>query len=202
MTTPHRLILALAAVITIPALHAQQIAFTWDDLPAHSALPQGETRVEIGHRLINAMKAEHMPPVYGFVNGVQLEREPDSEPMLKDWRDAGFQLGNHGWSHMNLNTSSVADWEADVLKNESVLEKYAQGGDWHWLRFPFLAEGNTPEKRAEVRRFLAERHYRIAGVTMSFGDYMSNEPYARCVAKNGQAAIAKLESSYLDAAMQ
>src|SRR5260370_16273942 len=35
---------------------------------------------------------------------------------------------------------------------------------------------------------------------MSFGDYLWNEPYARCAAKNDTAAIAQLESSYLDAA--
>lgn len=179
---------------------AQQIAFTWDDLPAHSALPRGETRVEIGRRLIVAMKAEHLPPVYGFVNGVATEREPASAPMLKEWREAGFQLGNHTWSHMNLNTSTAAAWEEDLLKNEPVLREYAAGGDWHWLRYPFLAEGDTPEKRAEIRRFLAEHGYKIAAVTMSFGDYMWNEPYGRCMAKSDLAAIAELESSYLDAA--
>ena len=178
--------------------NAQQIAFTWDDLPAHSALPPGETRVEIGRKLIQAMKDEHLPPVYGFVNGVQLEREPASAPMLKDWRDAGFQLGNHGWSHMNLNTSSAAEWEQDVLSNEPVLQQNA--GDWHWMRFPFLAEGDTPEKRAETRNFLAARRYRIAAVTMSFGDYMWNEPYARCVAKNDTESIARLETTFLEAA--
>jgi peptidoglycan-N-acetylglucosamine deacetylase len=182
--------------------NAQQIAFTWDDVPAHIALPANETRVEIGKKLIDAMKAEHMTSVYGFVNGVAMEREPASEPMMKDWRDAGFPLGNHAWSHMNLNTAALADWEADVLKNEPVLEKYAAGSDWHWLRFPYLAEGDTPEKRTAARKFLAEHHYRIAAVTMSFGDYMWNEPYARCVAKNDEAAIAQLESSYLDAAAQ
>lgn len=179
---------------------AQQIAFTWDDLPAHSALPQGETRVEIGHKLIDAMKAAHMPPVYGFVNAVALEREPASAPMLKDWRDAGFLLGNHTWSHMNLNTSSLADWEADLLKDEPALKQYAEGSNWHWLRFPFLAEGDTPEKHADARKFLADHGYKIAAVTMSFGDYMWNEPYARCVTKNDNAAIAQLESTYLDAA--
>ncbi|MGA9584970.1 MAG: polysaccharide deacetylase family protein [Terracidiphilus sp.] len=179
---------------------AQQIAFTWDDLPAHSALPQGETRIEIGHKLITAMKDAKMPPVYGFVNGIAIEREPASAPMLKDWRDAGFFLGNHTWSHMNLNTSSPADWEADLLKNEPVLQKYAANTDWHWLRYPFLAEGNTPEKRADTRKFLATHGYRIAAVTMSFGDYMWNEPYARCVAKNDTTSIAQLESSYLEAA--
>ena len=194
------ILLAIAVLAAVVSAPAQQIAFTWDDLPAHSALPQGETRVEIGRKLVAAMQAEHMPPVYGFVNGVQLDREPSSAPMLADWRNAGLLLGNHTWSHMNLSTSSLADWEADLLKNEPVLQQSAAGTDWHWLRYPFLAEGDTPEKRAEARKFLAAHGYRIAAVTMSFGDYMWNEPYARCVAKNDSAAIAQLDSSYLNAA--
>lgn len=192
--------ITLAAFALLTPVPAQQIAITWDDLPAHSALPPGETRVEIGHKLIAAMKDAHLPPAYGFVNGVQLNREPGSTPMLKDWRDAGFPLGNHTWSHMNLNTSSLADWEADLLKDEPVLQQYAAGSDWRWLRYPFLAEGDTPEKRADTRKFLAAHAYKIAAVTMSFGDYMWNEPYARCIAKNDTAAIAQLESSYLRAA--
>lgn len=189
-------------VFTLAAVSAngQQIAFTWDDLPSHGMLPAGETRVDIGHKIIAAIKDAHMPPVYGFVNGVRLQHEPEAAPMLKDWRDAGFQLGNHTWSHMNLNKSSLKDWEADVTKNEPVLEKYAAGGDWRWLRFPYLAEGATPDKREAVRKFLAERHYKIAAVTMSFGDWQWADPYAHCVAKNDQAAIKQLEASYLKAA--
>ncbi|MGA8744122.1 MAG: polysaccharide deacetylase family protein [Terracidiphilus sp.] len=194
------LIIALVTIAISNSASAQQIAFTWDDLPAHSALPQGETRVGIGQKLIAAMKDAQLPPVYGFVNGVQLEREPASVPMLRDWRDAGFQLGNHTWSHMNLNTSPLTDWEADLEKNEPLLEQYSADSDWHWLRFPFLAEGDTPQKRADVRKYLAAHGYKIASVTMSFGDYMWNEPYARCIAKNDKAAIAQLESSYLEAA--
>jgi peptidoglycan-N-acetylglucosamine deacetylase len=202
VATSRLLCLAVLAAVIASANSApgQQIAFTWDDLPAHSALPPGETRVEIGHKLIAAMKSAHMPPVYGFVNGIAVQREPDSTPMLDDWRNAGLLLGNHTWSHMNLNTSSLSDWEADLLKNEPVLEKHSGDSDWHWLRYPFLAEGDTPEKRAEARMFLAAHTYRIAAVTMSFGDYMWNEPYARCVAKNDAAAIAQLEAAYLDAA--
>lgn len=190
----------MAGVLACGSAGGQQIAFTWDDLPAHSALPAGETRVDIGRKLIQAMKDAHLPPVYGFVNGVALEREPASAPMLKEWRDAGFELGNHTWSHINLNTNTAAAWEEDLLKDEPVLKEYAAGGDWHWLRYPFLSEGDTPEKRAEIRKFLAGHGYRIAAVTMSFGDYMWNEPYARCVAKNDTEAIAQLESSYLEAA--
>ncbi len=89
-----RLLLGAAALATtFASAPAQQIAFTWDDLPAHSALPPGETRVEIGRKLIAAMKDAHMPPVYGFVNGIFTEQEPLSTPMLKEWHDAGLPLG-------------------------------------------------------------------------------------------------------------
>jgi hypothetical protein len=43
---------------------------------SHSALPPGESRVEIGRKLIAAMKEAKMPQVYGFVNGVRTEEQP------------------------------------------------------------------------------------------------------------------------------
>ena len=196
----HTLQLLIAVAALAVSAPAQQIAFTWDDLPAHGPLPQGETRVEIGRKLVQAMQAEHMPPVYGFLNGVQLEREPDSAPMLKDWTYAGYFLGNHTWSHMNLDTVSLVDWEADLRKNEPILDRYAAGKDWRWFRYHLLAEGDTAGKRAEARTFLAAHGYRIAAVTMGFGDYLWNEPFARCVAKNDTPAIAQLESGFLKAA--
>jgi peptidoglycan-N-acetylglucosamine deacetylase len=72
--------------------------------------------------------------------------------------------------------------------------------DWRWLRYPFLSEGDTPEKRLAVRGWLAANHYRIASVTMSFSDWAFNEPYARCMAKGDQAAVADLEKRFLDGA--
>jgi hypothetical protein len=48
--------------------------------------------------------------------------------------------------------------------------------DWRWFRFPFLAEGDTPGERAAIRSFLLRHGYKIAGVTMSFGDHQWNEP--------------------------
>jgi peptidoglycan-N-acetylglucosamine deacetylase len=195
----HLSVALLVGANTVPA-RGQQLAFTWDDLPAHSSLPPGETRVGIGKKIIAAMRAEHMPPAYGFVNGSQMASEPTAGTMLKEWREAGLPLGNHTWSHMNLNQHSAAEWEADVLKNEPLLKSYMKDGDWHWLRFPYLAEGDTQEKRQQVREFLESHGYKIAGVTMSFSDYLFNDPYARCMDKKDNAAIAQLEESYLQAA--
>jgi peptidoglycan-N-acetylglucosamine deacetylase len=179
-----------------------QIAFTFDDLPAHAALPQGQTRLEIAQKLIGALKAAGLPPVYGFVNGVREEEEPASRSVLPAWRAGGFPLGDHSWSHMNLNSHTAAEFEADVLKNRPVLEREMAGADWRWFRYPNLKEGDTPKKRAEVRAFLARQGYRVAQVTMSFNDYAFNDPYARCVAKGDVAAIARLKHDYMASAVE
>ena len=195
----------LAACLTIVAggpLRGQEIAITIDDLPAHSALPPGETRVGIARKILAALKDAGVPPTFGFVNGVGVEKQPGDEEVLRLWRAAGNPLGNHTWSHMNLADHTAEEWEADASHNEAILEKHMAGADWHWLRYPNLSEGNTPEKRDAVRSFLAEHKYRIAGVTMSFGDYLWNEPYARCVAQGNQQAIHTLEESYLQAALE
>jgi peptidoglycan/xylan/chitin deacetylase (PgdA/CDA1 family) len=192
--------MALAVVVACGPAAAVEIALTFDDLPAHSLLPPGETRVGVARSIVAALKAAHAPPVFGFVNGVQLEREPDSAPVLDLWRAAGFPLGNHTWSHPNLNLLSAADFEADIVRNEPVVAARMAGQDWRWLRYPFLVEGDTAGKRDEVRAFLARRGYHVASVTMSFDDYAWNEPYARCRAAGDEAAIADLEAGYLAAA--
>jgi peptidoglycan/xylan/chitin deacetylase (PgdA/CDA1 family) len=193
------LVMALC-LLALPAAAGPKIAITFDDLPSHSALPQDTTRVEIAQKIIAALKDAKAPPVYGFVNGIRLADDAPSAPVLQLWRDAGFPLGNHTYSHVNLNRHTLAEWEADTLKNEAVLAPLMRGGDWHWLRFPYLAEGDTVAKHDAVRAFLARRHYRIAAVTMSFDDYLWNEPYARCVAKHDDATIAQMETAWLAAA--
>jgi lysophospholipase L1-like esterase len=179
---------------------APQIAFTFDDLPAHGSLPVGTTRQEIANKIIAALRAAHVPDVYGFVNAADLEKNPSDIDVLKAWRAAGFPLGNHGWSHMNLNQHTVEEWEADVLRDEPAIAPLMKGADWHWFRYPFLAEGDTPEKREATRKFFLQHGYRIAAVTMSFGDYRWTEPYARCKATGDAQAMETLKETYLEAA--
>jgi len=193
----------VAAATTMGAAQAAtpvKMALTFDDLPAHSALPPGVSRIDVAGRLLAAFHDAGTGPVYGFVNGVHEEREPDSVGVLSLWRAAGHPLANHTWSHLDLNTHSLAEWEADLVRNEPLLERHMAGQDWRWLRYPFLSEGETPEKHVAARKLLKAHGYRIASVTMSFGDYAWNEPYARCMAKGDAAAVASLEASYLKAA--
>ena len=177
-----------------------KIAFTFDDLPVHGPLPPGESRMEVISKIIAALHEAHLPPTYGFVNAVHLEGQPEHAAVLDAWRAAGNPLGNHTWSHMNLEQHSLKEFEDEVLRDEPTLEKRMKGEDWHWFRYPYLAEGETGEKKAALRKFLYDHGYKVAAVTMSFGDYLWNEPYERCRTKNDAAEVKNLEASYLKAA--
>jgi lysophospholipase L1-like esterase len=179
---------------------APKIAFTFDDLPVHGPLPPGESRMEVISKIIAALHAAGLPPTYGFVNAVHLEGQPEHSAVLDAWRKVGNPLGNHTWSHINLDEHPLDEVEQDVLRDEPVLQKLMDGEDWHWFRYPYLAEGSTPEKREAFRDFLNQHGYKVAAVTMSFGDYLWNGPYERCKTKDDAAEVMKLEESYLKAA--
>lgn len=179
---------------------AREVALTFDDLPVHGPLPVGMTRLEIASSVIRSLQAAHAPPSYGFVNAKGLEQEPSSVAVLEAWRAAQFPLGNHTFSHMDLSTNSTEGFEQDLIADESILKKYMGSEDWHWLRFPFLDEGDGLAKHRALQAFLEEHGYRVAEVTLSFGDYAYSVPYARCLAKSDQQGLGQLKQSYLDAA--
>lgn len=177
-----------------------QVAFTFDDLPAHGPLPPGMARPAVVTSLLQTLKAEGLPPVYGFVNGFRVAQFPYQIHILERWHAAGEPLGNHTWSHPELDKLSAAAYERDIGRDQALLKRVDPGGDWHWFRYPFLEEGNTVAKREDVRNWLGTHGYRIAEVSMDFQDYLWNEPYARCEARGDQAAVKRLHDSYLETA--
>jgi peptidoglycan/xylan/chitin deacetylase (PgdA/CDA1 family) len=194
-----RRLIGLAMILAVAGAPAAaqsrpQIALTFDDMPAHGPLPPGETRLEIARRIVAALRT-HRAPAHGFLNGGFGTEDPDSPRVLALWRRAGLPIGNHTWSHPNLEASTVPDYLAEVDRNAPLLANAVR-----WFRYPFLSEGADPAKRYAVRAGLRARGYRVAAVTMSFGDYAWNDAYARCAARGDDAAIVALERSFLDAA--
>jgi peptidoglycan-N-acetylglucosamine deacetylase len=178
---------------------AQKLAITFDDLPQNGGLPPGVTRVDITRNTLAVLKKRHAPPVYGFINARKLEGSADGAEALKLWA-AAEPVGNHTYTHMDLEQNTPEAFERDIEQNEPVLELLAPAGDWHWLRYPYLREGDTVEKRRAVRAYLTAHGYRIAQVTLDWEDYLWNGAYARCVARNDAKSIAWLRTSYLNTA--
>jgi len=192
--------LAFLFLIAVPFCPAQKVALTFDDLPLNGILPPGVTHVEITRDTLAVLRQRHVPPVYGFVNAKKLEGDQDAADALKLWA-ASELVGNHTYSHPDLNVNSADAFEREIEMNEPVLELLAPpGANWRWFRYPFLREGDTLEKRRAVRSYLAAHQYRIAQVTLDWEDYMWNTAYARCEARHDAASMAWLRSSYLQTA--
>jgi len=121
---------------------------------------------------------------------------------LREWRAAGFVLGNHTWSHPHLSELTMARFEDELTKDEPVREQLGGGTDWRWFRYPFLDEGKDAEQRIAARQILAKHGYRVAAVTTGFSDWAWTPAYARCTGKNDLAGVAELERLYLAAVNQ
>jgi peptidoglycan/xylan/chitin deacetylase (PgdA/CDA1 family) len=181
---------------------AQKLAITIDDLPQNGPLPPGVTRVDITRDTLAVLKKRHVPPVYGFINAKKLEGSVDGAEALKMWA-AAEPFGNHTYTHIDLEANTAEAFEREVEQNEPTLELLAKpGSDWHWLRYPYLHEGDTVEKRRAVREYLTKHGYKIAQVTLDWEDYMWNNAYARCAAKNDIKSIEWLRTSYLSTASE
>ena len=180
---------------------AQKLAITFDDLPSNGSLPPGVKQSETAKAVLAILKKRHVPPVYGFINAKKLEGNPDSAEALKLWA-AAEPVGNHTYSHMDLEQNAAEAFQREIEENEPALELLESRDDWHWFRYPYLHEGDTVEKRRAVRAYLKAHGYRIAQVTLDWEDYLWNSAYARCVAKNDAKSMEWLRSSYLSTASE
>jgi peptidoglycan/xylan/chitin deacetylase (PgdA/CDA1 family) len=195
--------LLLTSCATLPRAPSPplEIAITIDDLPVHAPYPPGLTPNQVNAQMIAALKSARLPAV-GFVNGVGTEQHPETIQALRDWRAAGFVLGNHTWTHPHLSQISVADFERELSKGEPLLERLDGDTDWRWFRYPFLDEGKDEAQRIADRRVLARHGYKVADVSMSFSDWQFTPAYARCVGAGNRAAVAELERLYMEMAKE
>jgi peptidoglycan/xylan/chitin deacetylase (PgdA/CDA1 family) len=190
-----------ALVLALPcvAFGAERfdIAITVDDLPAHGKLPPGMTRLGIAQSHLETFKAHQVPEAFGFVNAAKLKDNPEGEAVLDAWRKAGYPLGNHTFSHMNLGRAASLDaWKADVEAGEAAVSQRMAGADWHYLRYPNLSFGDG-ERRDGALAFLKSRGYRVADVSVAFSDWDYTDAYARCLEKGDAASIGTMKAHYL-----
>ena len=195
------LLLSILFLLLAGMCAAQKVAITFDDLPLNGMLPPGVTRVETTRNVLAILKKRHVPAVYGFINAKKLEGSADGAEALKLWA-AAEPVGNHTYAHIDLEQNTAEAFEREIEEDEPALELLANKDDWRWLRYPYLHEGDTVEKRRAVRAYLKAHGYRIAQVTLDWEDYLWNTAYARCAAKSNAESIEWLKTSYLSTASE
>ncbi len=100
--------------------------------------------------------------------------------LIAGWAGQGHLIGNHSYSHLNLDNTSLAKFTADAVKNEPLIASYQHLTPL--FRYPFFKEGSTVEKRDGMRSFLRHRGYRIGsgGIDYTLRDLADQTGVARC----------------------
>lgn len=176
--------LACAGLLVVTASAApREVAITIDDLP-RGGDGGGESYQAIREmtvRLLAPFRDEKIP-VTGFVNAGRTKMAPDElRRILELWLDAGAELGNHTWSHADLSTTPVAQFEEEIAKNDAFLRPIVEGRrkKLEFFRYPYLHAGATAESKNAIAAYLAQHGYRNGPVTFDDSDYMFAAAYLK-----------------------
>lgn len=206
-TLRHKLTFLLAVIQAAAwPLHAQEaakrsICITIDDLPAAAANNMtGAEIVEMTTKLLTTLREQKIPAV-GFVNERKLYKLGEVDDRIKAlnlWLDYGFELGNHTFTHMSLDRSTLKDWEEDVVRGETVTRwlMTQHNQTLRYFRHPYLDTGRDLETRRQAEAFLVSRGYRIAPITMDAWDWMYAGVYEDARRRGDTALEQQLVSSY------
>ncbi len=174
---PGKFLFLLLIINGIVLPQTKKIAVTMDDLPFNrSSLSNEELRMYVS-RLLDKIKSQETP-VTAFINEKKLEvngkLDEERIDILKIWRDAGVELGNHTYSHPSANKTPIEDYKKDILLGERVTKKILEevGKIPRFFRHPFLHTGLSIEYRDEIEKFLSEHGYTVAPVTIDNSEWI------------------------------
>jgi peptidoglycan/xylan/chitin deacetylase (PgdA/CDA1 family) len=199
-----RLVLLSLVLSVISAAQTKTIALTFDDLP-YAGMDQTmasviQARQDI--RSITQTLKEHHAPATAFVNEIKLQVSDQIDMrigLLDLWIDAGVPLGNHTYSHLDLNKNPEPMCEDEVIRGEVVSRRLmkARGLDYKYFRHPFLRTGANLEQKNAFEAFLKARGYVVAPVTAENVDWLFNSAYERALKDDDHDLANRLLDAYL-----
>lgn len=163
------------------------IALTIDDLPF-----VGEYKNVHLDRFVNLIKENNIP-VTGFVIASKVRE--NNLPMLYKFREAGLGIGNHTFSHINLNKVDTATYIQEIDEADKILSPVLT--EPKYFRYPYLAMGKD-EKKQQVMNFLEEKNYHIAPITIDSRDFIFNQRLLAVSRDERRSYLEELKVAYLD----
>jgi len=205
-----RALLAATLLAVVPGLAApappgdevppapRPLLVTVDDLPVagRGGGAGAAERSRITEALLGHLRAHGIQAVSFVVwRGV---RDAAGRALLERWLAEGHELGNHSFGHPNYTATDFAAYRADVENARGEIEMLlaAHGRRLRFFRFPFLREGDTPEKVAAMREYLNETAQRNVPVTIDNQDWSYDNPWRDARLAGDEAAVASVAEDY------
>ena len=181
---------------------ARYIAVTIDDLPVVSTRKDLKNRQQITRKLLGHITKAKVPAI-GFVNENKLytngKRDEAQIDLLRQWLEAGLELGNHTYSHLSLHDNSLEKYEAEILQGEIITKELlsAKKMPIRYFRHPYLWTGTSMEIKNELGAFLKTHDYTIAPVTVDNADYIFSSAYDKSFDKGDKKMMKRIGAAYV-----
>jgi len=173
----------------------REIAITLDDLPFVGSANYKASALKREHdrfmRILDTL-VENQVPATGFVIAGSIEK--GQWELLQAFHDAGFTIGNHTFSHLNLNHTGSEKYIENVAHADKILTPLMSHP--RYFRYPYLAEGRG-ETKSNVQNYLASNDYIIAPVTIDTKDFRFNGQLYRVAYRARPKYLPQLKKRYL-----
>jgi hypothetical protein len=172
--------------------HQRKVAVTFDDLPMQPPLTDSTVVGEVTDRLLSSLSSIGVP-VVGFVNEAVVV-DSSQVANLEKWCDAGMELGNHTYSHLDLHTTSVDLFKQDIIRGEIISKRLTSV---RFFRYPYLHTGLTCETKTSVEEFLREHGLLIAPVTIQSEEYMFAQAHDQAMLNGDSETMRRIATAYI-----
>jgi peptidoglycan/xylan/chitin deacetylase (PgdA/CDA1 family) len=177
------------------SITAQSVAFTFDDGPQLRETPRLGAAAR-NMALLEALKRNHVKAALFVTLSFGADR-PQGLALARAWGEAGQFIANHTVTHLDLNAkdTGLKQYQDEILACDAVIRVLP--GFRPWFRFPFLREGDTPEKRDGMRIFLKNHGLRNASVSLDTSDWRLNAALEEALKAQPDTNLAPFRSVYL-----
>jgi hypothetical protein len=168
---------------------AAEISFTVDDpTTAQSFL---HSPLERNEMILDAFDRFKIKGAL-FVCGMRVN-DAEGKALLESWNDRDHLIASHSMYHKNFGKSdwTFEQFQEDFNELEPLISHFKNFTKL--FRFPFLKEGDTPDKRNQGRNFLKDKGYRNGHVTIDASDWYVNQRLENFLKNHPKSDVRDLE---------
>ena len=182
----------------------KEICITLDDLPVVSYdFKAVEFQQNLINKLIQTFNTYQIPAI-GFVNESKLYKngvlDEQKVELLRTWLNAGYELGNHTYSHKDYHKVTFDKFTMDILDGEKICKELVKeyGQEYAYFRHPFLHVGLNKARHDSLRIFLDKHGYVEAPVSIDNDDYIFAYAYSKAMVDHDKELMRQIGKEYID----